>query len=146
MIDAVALTRQAPLLIDRAGACEDAARLLTGAGWRDDAVALLNEALEHYDSAGAHAWSGRVRTQLRALGIHPGTHGSRHRSGTGWESLTTTERAVSKLVAEGLTNGAVARRMYISPHTVNTHLRHLFAKLNVPNRVGLAAVVHRAIE
>jgi len=49
-------------------------------------------------------------------------------------------------VAEGLTNGAVARRLYISPHTVNTHLRHVFAKLGVQNRVALAAVVHHSIE
>ncbi len=53
---------------------------------------------------------------------------------------------MSLLVAEGLTNGAVARRLYMSPHTVNTHLRHVFAKLGVSNRVALAAVAHRAIE
>jgi len=67
----------------------------------------------------------------------------------GWgrlESLTATERAVSLLVAEGLTNGAVARRLYISPHTVNTHLRHVFAKPSVPSRVALAAVVYGSIE
>jgi len=34
-------------------------------------------------------------------------------------------------VAEGLTNDAVARRLSISPHTVNTHLRHVFARLCV---------------
>ena len=62
------------------------------------------------------------------------------------ESLTASERTVSLLVAEGLTNGAVARRLYISPHTVNTHLRHVFAKLGVSNRVALAAVVHHSIE
>jgi DNA-binding CsgD family transcriptional regulator len=67
-------------------------------------------------------------------------------AGGGWESLTGTERAVSLLVAEGLTNGAVARRLYISPHTVNTHLRHVFAKLGLSNRVALAAVVHHSIE
>jgi DNA-binding CsgD family transcriptional regulator len=49
-------------------------------------------------------------------------------------------------VAEGLTNSAVARRLYISPHTVNTHLRHAFAKLDVSNRVALGAVVHHSIE
>ena len=70
---------------------------------------------------------------------------ARHRSAGGWESLTATERAAS-LVADGLTNGAVARRLYISPHTVNTHLRHVFAKLDVSNRVALAAVVHHSIE
>jgi hypothetical protein len=47
---------------------------------------------------------------------------------------------VSLLVAGGLTNGAVARRLCISPQTVNTHLRHMFAKLGIPDRVALAAV------
>ena len=75
-----------------------------------------------------------------------GSRGPRHRPVTGWESLTATEHAVSLLVAEGLTNGAVARRLYISPHTVNTHLRHVFGKLGVTNRVAMAGVVHRAIE
>ncbi len=49
-------------------------------------------------------------------------------------------------MAEGLTNGAVARRLYICPHTVNTHLRHVFAKLGVPNRVALTAVAHHSIK
>jgi len=53
---------------------------------------------------------------------------------------------VSLPVAEGLTNGAVARRLYISPHTVNTHLRQVFAKLGIPDRVALAAVVPHSIE
>jgi len=48
----------------------------------------------------------------------------------GRESLTGTERAVSLLVAAGgLTNGAVARRLCISPRTMTIHLRHVFAKL-----------------
>jgi DNA-binding CsgD family transcriptional regulator len=146
MIEAVALARQVPLLLEHAGACEDAARLLAQAGRRDEAAALLAEALGRYEQVGADAWARRARVQLRALGVHPGPRGSRHRPAHGWESLTATEQAVSRLVAEGLTNGAVARRLYISPHTVNTHLRHVFAKLDVSNRVALAAVVHRSIE
>jgi DNA-binding CsgD family transcriptional regulator len=146
LIEAVALARQAPLLIEHAGACEDAAGLLARGGRRDEAAALLAEALERYEQAGADAWAGRVRAQLRALGVRPAPRGPRHRPAGGWESLTGTERAVSLLVAEGLTNGAVARRLYISPHTVNTHLRHVFAKLGVANRVALAAVVHHSIE
>jgi DNA-binding NarL/FixJ family response regulator len=62
------------------------------------------------------------------------------------ESLTATRRAVSLLVAGGLTNGAVALRLYILPQTVNTGLRHVFAKLGIPDRVALAAVVHHSIE
>jgi len=146
MIEAVALARRAPLLIEHAGACEDTAGLLARGGRRDEASALLAEALERYEQAGADAWAGRVRARLRALGVRPSPRGSRHRPAVGWESLTATERAVSLLVTEGLTNGAVARRLYISPHTVNTHLRHVFAKLGVPNRVALAAVVHHSIE
>jgi DNA-binding CsgD family transcriptional regulator/tetratricopeptide (TPR) repeat protein len=146
MIEAVALARQSQLLPEHAGACEDAARLLTRAGRQGEAAALLAEALERYEQAGADAWARRVRVQLRAIGVRPGPRGSRDRPSHGWESLTGTERAVSRLVAEGLTNGAVARRLYISPHTVNTHLRHVFAKLDVSNRVALAAVVHRSIE
>ena len=146
MMEAVVFARRAPLLVEHAGACEDAAGLLAQRGRRDEAVALLAEALERYERAGADAWAGRVRAQLRALGVRPGPRGPRGRPATGWESLTTTERAVSLLVAEGLTNGAVARRLYISPHTVNTHLRHVFAKLGVANRVALAAVAHHSIE
>ena len=80
------------------------------------------------------------------LGVHPAPRDSRHRPTSGWESLTATEQAVSRLVAEGLTNGAVARRLYISPHTVNTHLRHVFTKMGVPNRVALATLVPHSIE
>jgi DNA-binding CsgD family transcriptional regulator len=146
LVDAVAQARQAPHLVEHTGACEDAAKLLADNGRRDESAALLKEALQRYEQAGADAWAGRVRAQLRALGIHPGPRGNRPRPMNGWESLTSTEKVVSRLVAEGLTNVAVARQMYISPHTVNTHLRHVFTKLGVPNRVALAAFVHHSIE
>ena len=146
MIEAVVLARQVPLMLEHVGACEDAATLLAHGGKHREAGALLAEALERYEQAGADAWARRVRMRMRALGVRPGPRGSRDRPAHGWDSLTRTEQAVSRLVAEGLTNGAVARRLYISPHTVNTHLRHVFAKLDVPNRVALAAVVHRSTE
>jgi DNA-binding CsgD family transcriptional regulator len=146
MIEAVEQARRSPLLIEHGGACEDAASVLARVGRQHEAAALLAEAMARYERAGADAWSGRVRAQLRDLGVHPAPRGSRHRPESGWESLTATERAVSLLVAQGLTNGAVARRMYISPYTVNTHLRHVFAKLRVPNRVALATVVSHSIE
>jgi DNA-binding CsgD family transcriptional regulator len=38
------------------------------------------------------------------------------------------------------------QRLYISPHTVSTHLRHVFARLGVPDQVALAAEVHHSIE
>ena len=47
-------------------------------------------------------------------------------------------------VASGLTNRQVAERLFLSQHTVNNHLRHAFAKLDVTSRVELArlAAIH----
>ena len=143
-LESVALARHTPLLLEHTGACEDAAMLLARRHRSDEAVGLLREALDRHERAGAEAWAGRVRARLRQLGVNPGARGARARPVSGWESLTATERAVSLLVAEGLTNGAVAKQLYVSPHTVNTHLRHVFAKLGVSNRVALAGVVHHS--
>lgn len=145
LLEAVALARRSPLMIDHAGACEDAARVLAGTSRGGEAAALFTEATQLYDQAGADAWARRVRAELRRLGVRLGTDGARQRPVSGWESLTPTERSVSILVAEGLTNAAVARRLYISPYTVNTHLRHIFAKLGVSNRVELATITNHAI-
>ena len=51
--------------------------------------------------------------------------------------MTKSELAVAELVANGLTNREMAERLFVSPHTVNTHLRHVFAKLQVNSRVDL---------
>ena len=59
----------------------------------------------------------------------------------GWTSLTPAEARVARLVVLGLTNRAVARRLAISPHTVDTHLRRVFGKLDVRSRVELTREV-----
>ena len=45
-----------------------------------------------------------------------------------------------RLVADGLTNREVAERLYVSPHTVNGHLRHAFEKLGINSRVALTRI------
>jgi DNA-binding CsgD family transcriptional regulator len=62
----------------------------------------------------------------------------RPRSSSDWPELTESELAVVRLVAQGATNREVAERIYISPHTVNSHLRHVFTKLGIRSRVELA--------
>jgi transcriptional regulator of acetoin/glycerol metabolism len=57
---------------------------------------------------------------------------------SGWESLTQTERSVALLVAEGYTNRETAARLFLSWHTVDSHLRHVYAKLGIVSRVQLA--------
>jgi DNA-binding CsgD family transcriptional regulator len=63
--------------------------------------------------------------------------GERKRPASGWGSLTPTECEVIRLVAQGLGNKDVAERLFISPRTVQTHLTHVYAKLNLTSRIQL---------
>ena len=142
LVEAVLLARGGRRLLDHSGACEDAAAVLA-TEQPDRAKDLLLEAQASYDAVDAVAWSARTAAALRRLGVRQGARRPHRRGETGWESLTTSERAVSELVAEGLTNREVARRLHISPHTVNTHLRHIFQKLIVTTRAELASKIAR---
>jgi DNA-binding CsgD family transcriptional regulator len=57
--------------------------------------------------------------------------------------LTETERRVAELVADGRTNSEVATALIMSPHTVDTHLRHIFRKLGLRRRSEIARIVGR---
>jgi DNA-binding CsgD family transcriptional regulator len=96
----------------------------------------FTEALVLFKQAGATRDAARVRARLRALGIRRRLTAS-ERPATGWASMTKSELAVAQLVADGFTNREIAERLFVSPHTVNTHLRHVFAKLRVNSRVDL---------
>lgn len=69
--------------------------------------------------------------------------GERRRPSFGWDSLTPTEWEVVELVASGLTNPQIGGRLLMSRETVKTHLRHVFAKLDVHSRAELAAGAER---
>jgi pimeloyl-ACP methyl ester carboxylesterase/DNA-binding CsgD family transcriptional regulator len=69
----------------------------------------------------------------------------RRRPSTGWESLTDAELDVVRLVAEGLTNRQIGKRLYVSPRTVQTHIAHVFAKLGVSRRAEIAAEASRRL-
>jgi predicted ATPase/DNA-binding CsgD family transcriptional regulator len=69
--------------------------------------------------------------------------GDRKRPSAGWASLTPTELQVVKLATQGLSNPEIAGRLFISRGTVKTHLTHVFAKLGLTSRAGLAAEATR---
>jgi DNA-binding CsgD family transcriptional regulator len=71
----------------------------------------------------------------------PDSSARRAKRAYGWESLTPTERSVTELVAEGLTNRQAAEQLFLSPHTVGFHLRAIFRKLDVTSRIDLARLV-----
>ena len=58
----------------------------------------------------------------------------------GWPSLTEGEWRVVALAAQGHTNAEIADRLYLSRYTVETHLKHVFAKLGLRSRAELAAL------
>jgi predicted ATPase/class 3 adenylate cyclase/DNA-binding CsgD family transcriptional regulator len=64
--------------------------------------------------------------------------GERKRPSSGWGSLTPTELDVVRLVAEGIPNKDIATRLFVSPRTVQSHLRHVYNKLGLISRVQLA--------
>jgi DNA-binding CsgD family transcriptional regulator len=55
----------------------------------------------------------------------------------GWNRLTGRQREIAALAGEALTNQEIADRLYLSPHTVNFHLRHIFKQLGISSRVQL---------
>jgi len=67
--------------------------------------------------------------------------GAGERPNFGWESLTAAELRVARLAATGLTNRSIADELELSPHTVESHLRHAFHKVDVRSRVELTRVV-----
>ena len=120
-----------------ASALEDLGRLLAKEGAIEHAIAAFDQALAMTVYAGACWDEARVRGRLRQLGVRRRIISS-GRPKFGWESLTTAEAAVAQLASEGKTNREIAESLFISPHTVNSHLRHIFEKLGVNSRVALS--------
>jgi len=66
------------------------------------------------------------------------THVPPQKSPRDWGALSRQEQVIADLVSLGLTNRQIARRMFLSPHTINYHLRQIFRKLGIISRVQLA--------
>jgi DNA-binding NarL/FixJ family response regulator/energy-coupling factor transporter ATP-binding protein EcfA2 len=135
-VAAVQAYRGDPRSLVRAAAFEDAGRLLSERA-KDEAVGYLDEALRLQSAAGAERDAARVRRLLRDCGAQR-AGGRPDPAAAHWPELTASELAVVRLVIRGATDREVAQRLYISAHTVNSHLRHVFAKLGIRSRVELA--------
>jgi DNA-binding CsgD family transcriptional regulator/tetratricopeptide (TPR) repeat protein len=137
LLAASELLDDSPRTYERAAAIEDAGISIAG---RDPARArqLIADALDGYDELGARQDMDRLIRRMRGIGINPRNRRRPPRPRFGWEALTPTETRVVTAVARGLTNGAIAANMYISRHTVESHIKHIFAKLGVRSRAEVA--------
>lgn len=79
-----------------------------------------------------------------SLSTHLMRQGGDDRTSDGFDALTSRERDVVALVAEGLPNKAIADRLGISPRTVEGHLNHIFDKLGVTSRLALVRLVMKS--
>lgn len=86
----------------------------------------------------ARTLAAELANRLRAVPANDGGGGGDPKA---WDSLTPAEQQVARLVADGLTNSAVAEQLFISKHTVESHLKHIFTKLGITSRVALAVDV-----
>ncbi len=98
----------------------------------------LLKALELAHDGGATALAGRARAELAATGAR-----SRRLMLSGVHSLTPSERRVADLAARGLTTRHMAETLFVTPKTIEFHLRHIYQKLSIRSRSELAEVLHR---
>ena len=126
-----------PLLF--AAAAEDAGVHLTARSRSPEGVRLLDEAFAAFLAADASADARRTARALRLRGVRRHAP-SRPRPLAGWGSLTESELRVVRLVARGATNRDAAEQLFLSPHTVSSHLRSAFGKLGINSRVELARI------
>ncbi|HEY2042891.1 MAG TPA: LuxR C-terminal-related transcriptional regulator [Jatrophihabitans sp.] len=115
------------------------------------ALSIAEEALGDLASSAVHL--AEAQHTLRTC-LDPGylladpRNGSRHvqepraaEPYPGWINLTEAELLIARLVAEGLTNRAIASRLSLSQHTIDSHLKHTFTKLDIRSRVQLTRAV-----
>lgn len=114
------------------------ARCHSLAGHRAAAERALRSARRQFIALGANAYTRLVDGHAAQWGI------ALHAGSDPFAQLTLRERDVAQLVCQGLTNRQAADRLYMSPKTVETHLGHVFAKLNVSSRAELRALLDQA--
>jgi DNA-binding NarL/FixJ family response regulator len=134
--EAAAVLEASQARLERAKALFALGAALRHARQPTEAREPLRRALDLATACGATGLVEDARSELAATGARP-----RSAAMGGVESLTVSERRVSGLAAEGLTNKDIAQELYVTPKTVEVHLSNAYRKLGIKSRHGLAAVL-----
>jgi len=132
LAEAVSLLEPTPARYELALALAGYGAWLRRAGRRAEARPPLRRALDLAERTGAAGLAGDVRRELLAAGARP-----RRTALTGPDALTSAERRVAGLAADGRSNRQIAEHLFITQATVETHLRHAFGKLGITSRADL---------
>jgi DNA-binding CsgD family transcriptional regulator len=100
---------------------------------RTEARTQLRDALATFEGLNTPLWADRARAELEATGIT-----ARKRDPSTLDTLTPQELRIARLVGSGASNREVAAQLFLSPKTVEYHLRKVFLKLGVSSRFELA--------
>jgi DNA-binding CsgD family transcriptional regulator len=99
---------------------------------RSDARVHLRAALTAFEQLGATPWADRALAELRVSG-----ETARRRDPSTLDQLTPQELQIARFVGEGATNREVAAQLFLSPRTIDYHLRQIFTKLDISSRAEL---------
>jgi DNA-binding CsgD family transcriptional regulator len=136
--EALRLHEQIDLRFERARTLLLYGERLRRARRRGDARERLQDAVAEFDRTGAVPWIARAGAELEAA------TGSGRRAApapAASEPLTPQEQRIAELVGTGATNKEIAAQLYLSPRTIEFHLRGAFRKLGVTTRTQLAAAM-----
>ena len=103
---------------------------------RLEARVALRAAHDQFTAMGMEAFVERARSELLLTG-----ETVRKRTGEARDDLTAQERQIAELARDGLSNPKIGARLFLSPRTVEWHLRHVFTKLGIHSRHELASVL-----
>ena len=91
-----------------------------------------------FEAMGAGAFAARARRELKATG-----ETARERTPSRSSELTAQEGQIARMARDGLSNPDIGTRLFISTHTVQYHLRKVFAKLDITSRGQLVQALSR---
>jgi len=130
---AVELVRGTPMRLEHVRALVALGAALRRVNRRTEAREVLRSALDLAEHGGMRLLARRARQELAAAGARP-----RRRRTSGADSLTPAEHRVATLAASGRSNPEIAQELFVTRRTVETHLTHVFCKLDITARSQLA--------